>query len=94
MNVQYKDGSLGKTIKEFKDGGPDPIPSAASVIDSIRPLAEFYRVNNRNVDKIAVDKRMWSRVEKMADDKNDGRIIRHMDGYPMYGKYQLVRLDQ
>lgn len=87
----YTDGMLGKTIKARRESG-NSMASANSVIEAIRPLAEFYRVNDRKVDSIAVAKSMWSRVEKMADDKLDGRIIRHMDGYPVYGKFRLYKL--
>ena len=91
--MHYTDGTLGKDIKPKKDAGYTT-PSAQSVIDAIRPLAEFYRVNNRKVDRIAVDAAMWRRVEAMADDPKDGRIVRHMDGYPMYGVYELYRLEK
>jgi len=37
---------------------------------------------------------MWARVEKMADDPKEHRIVRHMDGYPMYGVYELYKLER
>lgn len=70
------------------------MPSVQTVLDAIRPLAEFYRVNNRKVERIAVDPLMWRRVEAMADDPKEPRIIRHMDGYPMYGAYELYRIEK
>jgi hypothetical protein len=70
------------------------MPSANSVIAALLPLAEFYRVNQRKVDRIAVDAASWRRVEKMADDPKESRIYRHMDGYPMYGSYELYRAEK
>lgn len=93
METTYKDGSLGRAIKG-KRMGADPIPSANNVIDMLRPLAEFYRVNQKSVDRIAVDAATWKRVEKMADDPKESRIHRHMDGYPMYGVYELYLLQK
>ena len=89
----YTDGTHGKEIKP-RNGGGQSMPSAQTVIDALRPLAEFYRVNNRKVQRIAVDPVMWRRVELMADDRKDGRIMRHMDGYPMYGSYELYKIEK
>jgi hypothetical protein len=93
MEMLYTDGMKGKEIKPRKPREA-AMPSANSVIEALRPLAEFYRVNRKKIDRIAVDGAQWRRIQLMADDPKEARIYRHMDGYPMYGAYELYRADK